>query len=550
MPRRLSGLSFLVLLFLGVLLSSDVSAQDGGLDPSFNPGIGASSAVFAAALQPNGKVLIGGTFTSYNGTARTRIARVNPDGGLDTTFDPGSGATNDIYAVIVQPDGKVLIAGFFTLYNGTLRNRIARLNADGSLDTSFNPGFGPNFQVLTAALQPDGKILIGGSFTTYGGVTRNRIARVNSDGSLDAAFNPGVGADNAPRSIAIQPDGKVLIAGQFTSIDGSSRNRVARLNPDGSLDASFNPGSGADGPIYSVVRQPDGKVLIGGFFFAYNGIACSCIARLNADGSLDVGFDPGSGPNNQVDTLALQSDGRILLGGQFTLCNGVSRVRVARLETSGSVDASFNPGSGANSNVRNFCLQPDNAAIITGVFTVYNGASRSCIARIFGSSAPVAFCNPGTGSVLACPCANSPSGSGGCNNSSATGGAILTALGNSSLALDTRVFTTTAEKPSATSIVLQGDAQTASGSVFGMGIRCVAGNLKRLYTKTAVSGSITAPQGGDPSVSARAAALGDLILSGEHRYYGVYYRDPTVLGGCPAASTFNITQQLDILWSP
>jgi hypothetical protein len=160
-------------------------------------------------------------------------------------------------------------------------------------------------------------------------------------------------------------------------------------------------------------------------------------------------------------------------------------------------------------------------------------------------------CNPGGTGVIGCPCSNPPSGAPrGCNNSSGTGGAIVTGSGNASLAADTVVFTTSGEKPSALSIVLQGNAIAANGLVFGQGVRCVDGSLKRLYVKSAVGGSITAPQGGDLSVSARSAALGNPITAGQHRWVMVYYRDPTVLGGCPASSTFNGTGTVDVSWGP
>ncbi|MBK7645461.1 MAG: hypothetical protein IPJ19_20880, partial [Planctomycetes bacterium] len=168
-----------------------------------------------------------------------------------------------------------------------------------------------------------------------------------------------------------------------------------------------------------------------------------------------------------------------------------------------------------------------------------------------GPIAPVPFCDPGVAGVLACPCANPAAGSGrGCDNSSATGGATLSVTGDASVLGDSLVFTTAAEKPTATSFLLQGDAVSPAGLVFGQGIRCVGGSLKRLYTKTASGGSITAPEPTDPKVSARSTALGDPILAGTSRYYGVYYRDPTVLGGCASASTFNITNQLATYWAP
>ena len=168
-----------------------------------------------------------------------------------------------------------------------------------------------------------------------------------------------------------------------------------------------------------------------------------------------------------------------------------------------------------------------------------------------GAGPMVSYCDPGVSGVLACPCGNPPSGSGrGCNNSSNTGGAQLSATGTASLAADTVVFTSTGEKPTATSVVLQGTNSNAAGVVFGQGVRCVAGSLKRLYVHNAVGGSMTAPVGADLHVAARSAALGDTILAGSTRYYGVYYRDPVVLGGCAATSTFNLTQGGSILWQP
>jgi hypothetical protein len=162
------------------------------------------------------------------------------------------------------------------------------------------------------------------------------------------------------------------------------------------------------------------------------------------------------------------------------------------------------------------------------------------------------LCDPGSSGVIACPCSNPPAGPGrGCDNSSATGGASLTASGSAYLSTDSLVLTTSGEKPTATSIVLQGTSFVSTGLVFGQGVRCAGGALKRLYAKAASGGSITAPDfgAGDPSVSARSAALGDLIQPGQSRWYLVYYRDPLVLGGCPAASTFNTTQGGGVAWS-
>jgi Tol biopolymer transport system component len=161
------------------------------------------------------------------------------------------------------------------------------------------------------------------------------------------------------------------------------------------------------------------------------------------------------------------------------------------------------------------------------------------------------LCEPGVSGVVACPCSNPPGAPGrGCDNSAATGGASLSAQGTAHLSIDTLVFRTSGEPATALSILLQGDALVPGGTVFGQGVRCAGGTLLRLYTKSATAGGVVAPEPGDPSVSARSAALGDAIAAGESRFYLVYYRDPIVLGGCPAASTFNATPTGEVRWLP
>ena len=171
-------------------------------------------------------------------------------------------------------------------------------------------------------------------------------------------------------------------------------------------------------------------------------------------------------------------------------------------------------------------------------------------------ASPASFkslCHPGVNGVAGCPCSNPPSTTGrGCDNSAATGGAVLAASGVAYVSMDLLFFTTSGELPTALSILLQGNSSTSSGIVFGQGVRCAGGDLKRLFVKAASGGSIVAPDplAGDPSVSARSAALGDVITAGESRWYFVYYRDQVVLGGCSAASTFNATQTGKVTWWP
>lgn len=176
-----------------------------------------------------------------------------------------------------------------------------------------------------------------------------------------------------------------------------------------------------------------------------------------------------------------------------------------------------------------------------------------CVRAGCVTSPAVYLCDPGAAGVIACPCANPPAGSArGCNNSAGSGGASVQASGSRSLAAPTLVFTSAGELPTATSILLQGSALLPSGAVFGQGVRCAAGSLKRLYSRSAVGGSVTLPDlaGGAPSIPARSAALGDPIAAGQQRWYLVFYRDPVVLGGCPAISTFNATNTAAVLWAP
>ncbi len=495
---------------------------DGSLDTSFDPNPAADSFVQTVAIQSDGKIVIGGNFTSINGVGRSRIARLNADGTLDTSFDPGSGANNQVLTILIQPDGKIIAGGQFTSYNGSGRSRIARINTDGSLDTSFDPGTGALGQVLSLALQSDGKVFIGGDFISYNGVSRNRIARLNTDGSLDTGFDPGTGADNSISSIAIQLDGKVLIAGGFTTYNGSTRNRIARLNgdgsldtilsigadtsvwsvtlqsdgkallggnyfrfegairtrmarmnADGSLDASFNQGtgvSGISGYVKPIVSQPDGKILIGGSFFTYNGTERGRIARLNEDGSIDLSFDPGTGANSYIQALALQADGKVIIGGEFNVYNGTIIGRIARLNSNGSLDTSFDPGLGANGTIEALALQPDGKVIIGGAFTSYNGTARSRIARLNADGSLDTSFDPGTGtSSTVFAIAIQPDGK------VLIGGIFITFNGvsrnflarlNSNGSLDTSFDTGTGPTSTVQSIALQADGKLIIGGSF------------------------------------------------------------------------------------
>ena len=279
----------------------------------------------------DGKILVVGEFVRYNNKRVRHIVKLNPDGYADTSFNSGAGFDYAVNSIAVQDDGKIIAVGDFSNYNlDSLGSKgIMRLNADGSRDYTFSTDggvggiFGNMEEVYAVAIQSDDKILIGGFFDSYGAHNSiSCLARINTDGSLDTAFtyNLGTGLNlltygsGAVHSIAIQDDGKILVGGEFTSFDGVSRNRIARLNSDGTLDTSFDPGFGFDQLVLSIEVQINGKILVGGSFTSFDGTANNKLVRLNPDGTKDASFNLGTVFNHTVSTVKLQNNGKILVG--------------------------------------------------------------------------------------------------------------------------------------------------------------------------------------------------------------------------------------------
>ena len=362
-------------------------SQIGILDNSFSPGTGANASILSNPVQADGKIIAGGSFTNYNGTVLGRIVRLNSDGTIDNSFAVGTGFNSSVNKIIIQPDGKILSTGAFTTYQGANRYRLVRLNTDGSVDGTFSAVYGPNNITYNAALQSDGKIVVVGSFTQYNTTGRNRIARATSTGGLDNTFTPGTGANNIIYGLAIQSDGNMVIGGAFTTYNGTSITRIARITSSGAIDPTFTVGTGATGTGTAVVvrtceLQSDGKILIGGNFTAYDGNSKNNIARLNSDGTIDATFNTGTGANAPVTSINIQQDGKIIIMGQFTTYNGVSRNRIARLNSDGTLDLTFTPGTAANNTIFAGSFQPDGKFVIGGQFTTYTGTSRASIARL------------------------------------------------------------------------------------------------------------------------------------------------------------------------
>ena len=450
-PHR-SLLGSLVFTLVAVLLGGlaglpSAHAAVGDLDPL---NLMLDEYVSATVVQPDGKTILVGGFTSVLGEPRNRIARLNADGSLDMDFNPNvnsAGAT--VECVAVQADGRVVIGGSFSSVGGTPRNRIARLNANGSLDNSFNPN--PNGPVYCLAVRRDGKVLFGGYFGNLqpGGVgspvQRFGIARVDTNGIPDT-FNPGL--TTLVRSLVLQPDDTVLIGGDFP-------HRVARLNPVGTLDPTFTPN--LTGTVQALAVQADGQVLIGGGPFTVSGVPRLGIVRVTAAGVLDS-FNPNldfAGSAENVSSIAVQADGQVLFSGKFTVLQPndmgplTPRNGVARVTADGELDPGFypKPSSPAGSVVSGIGLQADGKVLLGGPFTVFDlglptATNRRGFARLENDPATQSLTVPSASQVLWTRGGSSPECSVVTFELSTDGGATWTPLGPDPYGLGNRVGTT------------------------------------------------------------------------------------------------------------
>lgn len=344
------------------------SRAPGGLAverPSLLPSNGVVRALLAL---PDGKLLVGGSFSNFLGRTNVGLFRLDAEGRIDPGF---AHLGTNVGNLALQSDGKILVVQE-TAY-------LQRLWPDGSRDTNFSPQYygyiltaGQGIRSTNAlavsdageiwvtrprqiwrvhdgrtknvfgevhamAFQPDGKLVVGGAFSSFstavgGGIPLTNLARLLPDGATDNSFVPNAGTIYA---VAIQPDGRIVAGGQFSSAGARISRGVARFNGDGSVDGTFATSPGVQGTgavVYAVTLQPDGKIVIGGQFSRYNGQPRNGLARLNADGSLDESFSPGagiSGGASQVTSVAMATDGTLHLGGSFTHFNGVPRLNLA-----------------------------------------------------------------------------------------------------------------------------------------------------------------------------------------------------------------------------
>ncbi|MHB0755877.1 BspA family leucine-rich repeat surface protein [Polaribacter sp. M15] len=384
MKKRLLTLifTFYVLLSLGQSISA------GSVDESFNiSGTGFSAGVKTLATQTDGKILVGGTFSSYNGSSNYKITRLNTDGSLDSTFQYDTEITGEgivqVYlgALKILSNGKILI-GFKVQTNSTsieATSYVYRLNTNGSIDASFSTitfkgGTYTNVcDIKFIETLPNNNIIIGGSFAKINGTNQSNLASFSSSGALLTSFeypNSTIFFSTV-NSVKIQSNGKVLVGGR-TYINSSTETRgLVRLNSDGSIDNSFNTNA-PDTFVRSIMPQDDGKILIQDTKFY----------RLNSNGTIDTSF-ASLLINNNIRSIAIQNDGKIIIVGGFTNVAEQSINRIARINSDGSLDSSFDPGTGANDFIYDVSIQPDGKILIGGSFTSFNQENYKYVARLF-----------------------------------------------------------------------------------------------------------------------------------------------------------------------
>ncbi|HEY0976661.1 MAG TPA: hypothetical protein VGE21_04255 [Flavobacteriales bacterium] len=364
-------------LTAALLIGLGLIAQDAAFDPTFNPGAlgsgigdGVKGRIECSLVLPSGKVLIGGDLDYVDGSSVTNIACLDPDGTLNDVLFYCHAQDGPVNAMVLQPDGNIIIAGGFASVNGTPAKRIARILSDGSVDPTFDAG--PGFTggtVSTLALQPDGRVIVGGSFTAYQGATVGRIVRLNSNGSRDFSFNTGFGFNDQVRCVQPVPDGKVLVGGKFTSFNSVQRTWIARLNSNGSLDAAFFDETFAPsglGPdhypseelkgVHDIIVRPSGTILFCGLFGSVHGTVRRSIAEVDAiSGALVPGF--AATTQCQMSTgqffhmLHLLPGGDVLVAGTFEDCTtgadgfGTSTLKrgLIRVDPTGSIVYTYAP---------------------------------------------------------------------------------------------------------------------------------------------------------------------------------------------------------------
>lgn len=382
---------------------SVVSFTTASEDSTLTTNIGTSfnAVTRTVKLLSDGTSVVGGDFTTFNGNTRNRIIKLNADGTENATFvtNSGTGFDFEVYKTAINSSNQIFLVGNFSTYNSvSIPIAFIKLNSNGTPDTAFNTNLGTGFNSDqdAVAVQADQKILVGGNSTTFNGNIRNGLVRVNTDGTEDTAFytNLGTGFSGGTRvvkDVYVQADQKILVGGDFTTFNGNARAKLVRLNADGTEDTAFytNLGTGfGAGIVDNIIQQADNnKILVGGEYTSFNGNTRNRLVRLNADGTEDTAFYTalGSAFNAQVRYVQPLIDGKILVTGVWSTFNGNIRNQLIRLNSDGTEDTAFytSLGTAFTGQTWQIALQSNYAIIVSGNYaTGFNGNTVPRLVRL------------------------------------------------------------------------------------------------------------------------------------------------------------------------
>jgi Tol biopolymer transport system component len=565
---------------------------DGGGDLPFPPGaVVSADGRFVVFMSGASNIIPGDTNPSWDVLVRDRQNGTTDVVSIDSNGVQGNGFSGQ-YGIAITPDGRFV--GFYSRANNLVpgdtngaadifvRDRLLGLTERISLATGGTQG---NNNCFHLAISPDARFVAFESLSTnlVAGDTngeldifiRDRALGVTEIVSRSSGATFGNGSSEIPavsadgRYVAFQSNSDNLVSGDTNGqYDVFLRDRQIGATERISIRTDFGQANGTS-------ALP--SISANGRYVAFVSEATNLVAgdtnaqwdvfvhdrRFGTTERVSIAMDGAQG-NGASSQATISSDGRFVVfksNAPNLVAGGTSGLQIFlrdRLNNTTEVVSRSTSQVLANGNCECAAISDTGRYVAfrsaaTNLAPVDTNASDDVFIHDRQATGFTSLCDPGTAGVIACPCSNAPSGLGrGCENSASTGGARLSATGISYLSIDSLVFTTSDERPTALSILAQWTGVSSTGSIYGMGVRCTSGTLKRLFTKSAVGGSITAPDfgNGDPTVSSRSASLGSVILPGESRWYFVYYRDPNVLGGCPTSSTFNATQTGQVTWWP
>lgn len=374
---------WLCVLLLGTFAGS-VQAQGIRFDPVYPLGNGPNNTVFAMESLPDGRVWVGGNFTTFQGTPAVRLVRIFPNAQRDTTANTGAGADGRINVMRLLPDGKLLIGGLFVLYNNQVARGVARVLPDGNIDPSWQTGLGFNNEVLAIESLTDSGVLVSGFFSQFQQLPVPQPVKLRYNGQRDTTFNAGgTGTSGLVEVMLQQPDGRILIGGTVSAYNGQPVSKLFRIFPDGTRDTSFQTGSGfSTGSIRAMALQADGKILAVGSFTSYQGVARNRLLRLHPNGDLDTTFTPNVNFNTTVNTLRVLPDGRILVFGNHTVPGAVLQ-HLAMLNSNGFLQLGGSSCSELNGGVNASVMLPDSSLLVGGNFSLAGGVPTPRMARVF-----------------------------------------------------------------------------------------------------------------------------------------------------------------------